>query len=232
MTIHFKRQFALSCIAILAIAAISGSAAAQENRQRVRGIVLSIAADMKSFTVVDRGGTLVPVNVSSTTQYQNGQVRMNDVVKFGVDIRVQIGADGTAERVLSRGMVDQIEFEQLQPFMQCTDQEWAVLRPKIDRVRELIRQADGDVSDPNDNNNGDNSGPQRPQHNTVHDLQRNLQSTFFDQNATVEKLNVNLTSLRQARSKARADLVQARKELTELVTARQESLLVIMGILE
>jgi hypothetical protein len=232
MKIHSNLQIRSAWMALVVITAVSSSAIAQENRPRVRGIVLSIASDMKSFTVVDRGGTLVPVNVTSNTQYQNGQVRLNDVVKFGMDVRVQFAADGTAERVFSRGMADQIEFEQLQPFMQCTDQEWAVLRPKIDRVRELIRQADGDVSDPNDNNNGDNSAPQRPQHNGVHDLQRTLQATFFDQNATVEKLNVNLTSLRQARTKARADLAQARKELTELVTARQESLLVIMGILE
>jgi len=234
MRIHLNWRVRLASISMLLIALLPNSAMAQENRPRVRGIVLSIAADKKSFTVVDRGGALVPVNITSTTTYQgNGEARLNDVVKFGMDVRVLLAADGSAERVFSRGMADQIEFEQLQPFMQCTDAEWALLRPKIDRIRTLIRLADGDVGDQNgDNNNGENSAPQRPQHNPVHELQRTLQNTFFDQSATVEKLNVNLMSLRQARAKARADLVEARKELIELVTARQESLLVIMGILE
>ncbi len=43
---------------------------------------------------------------------------------------------------------------------------------------------------------------------------------------------VKLTALRDAQEKARQELVDARKKLSEILTLRQEALLVLRGLLE
>ena len=59
-----------------------------------------------------------------------------------------------------------------------------------------------------------------------------LQAVLDDPNSSPEQIKARLDSLRQAKSDAREQLVQARKELIDVLTQRQEALLVQRGLLE
>ena len=68
--------------------------------------------------------------------------------------------------------------------------------------------------------------------NPVRDLRQRLESAYFDQSIPADELHAQLNALREARAKTRVELASARTELTEVLTARQEVLLVVAGVLE
>ena len=53
-----------------------------------------------------------------------------------------------------------------------------------------------------------------------------------NKDAAPETIAKKLTSLREARDKARKDVADAQKELKEVLTQRQEAVLVMNGMLE
>jgi hypothetical protein len=61
---------------------------------------------------------------------------------------------------------------------------------------------------------------------------RNLVDAVNSPDSKPEDVKAALQAVRVARSKARAELAKARDELQQLVTPKQEALLVTMGILE
>jgi hypothetical protein len=59
-----------------------------------------------------------------------------------------------------------------------------------------------------------------------------LQTTLADKSATPDDIKAKLTALRDAKTKGKATLVKAQDDLRELLTARQEAVLVGMSMLE
>jgi chromosome segregation ATPase len=59
-----------------------------------------------------------------------------------------------------------------------------------------------------------------------------LQTLLEDKNATSDEIKAKLSVLRKAREAAKQELAQAQRELRELLTLRQEAMLVVMGLLE
>jgi Spy/CpxP family protein refolding chaperone len=59
-----------------------------------------------------------------------------------------------------------------------------------------------------------------------------LADTLDNKDAKPDEIKAKLTALRDARAKAREELTKARKDLTDLLTQRQEAVLVQFGILE
>jgi hypothetical protein len=59
-----------------------------------------------------------------------------------------------------------------------------------------------------------------------------LTETLNNTSASTEQIAAKLTALRQAREKAASDLAAARKDLKDVLTARQEALLVTMNYLD
>jgi hypothetical protein len=75
-------------------------------------------------------------------------------------------------------------------------------------------------------------GPGGPQDDSpVAQKARDLQQSI-ENNAGADEIKAKLTALREARTKAREQLTQAQGELKELLTAKQEAALVVMGMLE
>jgi hypothetical protein len=62
--------------------------------------------------------------------------------------------------------------------------------------------------------------------------QADLRAALDDKSTSPEEINKRLAALREAREKARADRTAAQKELKEVLSARQEAVLVSMGMLE
>jgi hypothetical protein len=53
-----------------------------------------------------------------------------------------------------------------------------------------------------------------------------------DEGAKPEEIKAKLTALRAAKEQARQDLVKARQDLRQLMTLRQEAVLVLNGLLD
>lgn len=227
---HMRYQF-LVMLASLGLWAEIASGQNQNNNngaQQFRGIVTGGADDLKSFTMIDRQGNILKIPVGPGTAYDSNRQAVNfaGAIVYGMEIRGTYAPDGSAATVSARGQATEIEDEQLQAFMGASEDEWVVLKPKIDRVQTLL-----DTLDP-DSGGGNNSGGNQGQRNALVEAKRALQSSFFNPMISPGQLRTTLSSMRQERSRAQSELTQVRAQLQNLVTTRQEVLLVMMGILE
>ena len=139
------------------------------------------------------------------------------------------------------------QFDQrLKDQLGVSDDEWNALQPRIDKVRQLQRDAstrgprnaNGRNGRGNRNRNQDqnansnsNSNPDRPT-SEVQQKAQALQQLLDSKDASQDAIKAAVTDFRQARAKARGDLKKAQDDLRDLLTARQESVLVMAGLLE
>ena len=118
--------------------------------------------------------------------------------------------------------------------MKITDEEeWAVIKPRLSKVFKL-----------SDNNNGmanvmrsmfrRNFGGANAKKSTepVQIATDELQDTLDKEAPTNAEIQAKLTALRGAREKNRQALITAQQELKEILTLKQEALLVMAGMLE
>jgi hypothetical protein len=131
------------------------------------------------------------------------------------------------------------------------DQEWKVLGPRIQHVQQLQHEAsargmmfgprpfpppggpDGAPPPAGAPNLDNGQRPDvEPPRSAVQESAADLQDALGDKDATAGEIKARLIALREARIKARAALTQAQDELRELLTARQEAVLVSLGVLE
>lgn len=139
--------------------------------------------------------------------------------------------------------------QRMKEMLGATDEEWAVLAPKVEKVTTLSAQAaagrgggmgmlfrgggggdrGGDRGDRGDRGGrgGFFGGGDSPVAQRTRELQEAIRN-----NATAEEIKTKLAAVRDARSKAKAELTQAQQELRELLTVKQEATLVTMGMLE
>jgi flagellar motility protein MotE (MotC chaperone) len=66
----------------------------------------------------------------------------------------------------------------------------------------------------------------------VEKLQQELQTTLEDTSATPDTIKQQLTKLRAAKEKAKQELAKAQQDLRQVLTLRQEAVLVLMGLLD
>ena len=119
----------------------------------------------------------------------------------------------------------------------ATDEEWKVLQPKLDKVQTAQRNSRGGFGmsfGGRGGRGGDRDRDRGSDENTspVQKAQRELGQALENKDTPAEEITKKLTALREARDKGRAELQAAQKELKEVLTARQEAVLVSMGMLE
>lgn len=128
--------------------------------------------------------------------------------------------------------------ERMKETLGASDEEWAVLQPKIEKINELRmpmatgmmfggfgmrgRGGDGDG----------NRGPRAGFGGEPAPEAAALQEALDNQNTSAESLQEKLDAFRKAAADREAKLKEAREELRELVTPRQEALLVLNGTLD
>ena len=101
-----------------------------------------------------------------------------------------------------------------------SDQEWAVIKPRIEAVYDIVHPAAHSVRG--------NTRPMTPVDQKKSDLRK-----LLDENGTTpEQIKAGLTALRAANEKVRQDLAKARQDLRQLLTVRQEATLVLSGLLD
>jgi chromosome segregation ATPase len=104
--------------------------------------------------------------------------------------------------------------------LDLSDQEWTVVKPRIEAVYNLVhpqpRMRAG-------------AGPEMSE---VDRIRRELRELLENRDAPASQIKTRLTSLRAAKEKANQELAQARQDLRQLMTLRQEAVLVLGGLLE
>ena len=154
----------------------------------------------------------------------------------------QQGPGGQFDPERIRQMMEQ----RLQETLGATDQEWTLLRPRVMKVSELNQDlqsgarglmmllGSGGFGGGPGGRLGQFLGANRfdgQELSDVQKIQQELKKTLENTSSTSEQLKKQLTKLRSAKEKTKQELAKAQQELRQIVTIRQEAMLVLMGIL-
>ena len=148
-----------------------------------------------------------------------------------------------------RGNFDPAQFQQramerIKEQLGATDDEWKVIQPKVEKVMTAQRESrsggfgfggfggGGRGGAGGGGGGGGGGGADRQPTTAVGKASQDLRTTLEDKNAAPETISKKLATLREAREKARKDVADAQKDLKEILTQRQEAVLVINGMLE
>jgi len=158
------------------------------------------------------------------------------------------GMQGPGGRQFDPARMRQMMEQRLQEALGATDTEWKVLGPRVIKVQELSRQVNaggrGMMMFGRGRGQGGPGGPQggpggqRGPRGTnreltdVEKIQQALQTTLEDTSATPDTIKQQLTQLRAAKERAKQDLAKAQQDLRQVLTLRQEAVLVLMGLLD
>ncbi|HUU90748.1 MAG TPA: hypothetical protein VM238_06010 [Phycisphaerae bacterium] len=133
--------------------------------------------------------------------------------------------------------------DQMRERLGATEDEWKVLLPRIEKVTNLMRQGRGGFGGmlsmfgrgDRGRGGGDDRRPEGQPEREQSDVEMKtdaLRSLLEDETSSAGSIKAALDALRKARQKSQDELALARKELREVVTARQEAQLVLTGLLD
>lgn len=131
--------------------------------------------------------------------------------------------------------------DRLKAQLGVTDDEYKALQPKIEAVMTAQRATRGGFGGFGGRNRGGQGGnggttatpdPNAPPPTPTQAATQALQATLDNKDAKPEEIKEKLTALRDARAKAKEELAKAQADLKELLTQRQEAVLVNMGLLD
>jgi hypothetical protein len=125
--------------------------------------------------------------------------------------------------------------------MGATDEEWKALEPRIQKVMAAQRDArtggfngfgGGRGGRGGGGGGGGGGGDANANPSPVREARRAVQAAIDDGNTSPQDLAAKLKAYRDARDKAREDLTSAQKELKELLSQKQEAVLLMSGMIE
>jgi hypothetical protein len=142
-------------------------------------------------------------------------------------------------RAQNRGNFDPAQFRQqrldrIKEQLGASEDEWKVLQPKLEKVFDAQRQTFagfGGGRGRGPGGGGGGGGDNQPQ-TPIAKASADLRTTLENKDAPADEIAKKLAALREAREKARSELTAAQKELKEVLTQRQEAVLVTNGMLE
>jgi hypothetical protein len=128
--------------------------------------------------------------------------------------------------------------DQLKTDLGATDDEFAAIQPKIEKVQQMQREAmmaqfgfgrggRGRGGQGGGGNGGGNAEP-----SAVQTASEDLKKTLDNKDATPDEIKTKLQALRDAKKAEKEDLSKAEDDLKSVLTARQEAVMVQHGILE
>ena len=148
----------------------------------------------------------------------------------------------------------------MKELLKATDEEYAVLKPRIEKLQQMQRANDtrrvgfamlmsgtsnwrtrgsnpGDSQRrPNDGGGDNNRRSGSPFGDTpdspVYQKSQELQAALEAKEAPADALKTKLAELRAVRQQSRVEMAKMQEDLRQLCSIRQESVLVMMGILE
>lgn len=117
-----------------------------------------------------------------------------------------------------RAMDRQRAIDEFRSKLGLADPEWAVVKPRIEAVYDLMHPP-----------LGMKAGRQKIE---VEQKSAELQELLNSKEPQTGQIQARLTALRSAREKAKQELAEARTNLCQLMTLRQEAVLVLNGLME
>jgi len=140
-----------------------------------------------------------------------------------------------------RGNFDPAQFRQqymdrIKQSLGATDEEWAAISPKLQKVMDAQRDSRGSRGGYSRRRGSDQSSTQPQstdqQQSEVAKASAELRAALDKKDTPSGEIDAKLKALRDAKEKAKAQTAQAQKELKEILTHRQEAVLVNMGMLD
>ncbi len=114
----------------------------------------------------------------------------------------------------------QMAFDNLKNQLQVSDEEWSVIKPRLQVVYDLVRPMPS-------------FGPEIAQPaSPVDQRKRDLREILSNKDAPADQIKAKLTALRSAQLAAAQELTKARQDLRQIMTLRQEATLVLNGLLD
>jgi hypothetical protein len=101
-----------------------------------------------------------------------------------------------------------------------SEKEWSVVKPRLQTVYDLVHP------------NPPMPGRNEPAKGEVEQISRALRELLRDQAAPPDQIKAGLVALRAARERRAQELTKARQNLRQLMTLRQEAVLVLNGLLD
>lgn len=134
------------------------------------------------------------------------------------------------------GQMQRMMDKRLKELLECGDEEWTVIEPKVLKVLTLSSQSRGfnmGMIFRRSNNQGNTPANRmdRPFRNQGDESLTALQELLENKEATASQIKEQVDEVRKAREKSEQELAMARKELRELLTVRQEAILISIGLL-
>lgn len=130
--------------------------------------------------------------------------------------------------------------EMMKERLSVGEDEWKVIQPRIQNIMQAQMQSRGGMmamfggrgrGGPGGGGGQGGPGGDMPQSEVVKAAQE-LSTVLETKDSKPEDVKAKLTALRQARDKARQEITKAQGELREIVTPRQEAVLVMMNVLD
>lgn len=115
-----------------------------------------------------------------------------------------------------------------------SDEEWGIIKPKLEKVLEarFTQMVSGFGGFGRGRGGPEGGGEEREPRNDVERASRDLRRTLDESSATPETIAAKLQAVRDARAKAQAEVKATQEDLKSVLTARQEAVLVVNGMLE
>jgi len=110
--------------------------------------------------------------------------------------------------------------EDLKGQLEISDKEWAVVKPRVEKVYNLVHPLPQM-----------GAGSEQPR-TEVDKTSSELRELLRNESAAADQIKAKLAALRAAKQKAAQDLVTARQSLRQLMSLRQEAQLVLNGLLD
>jgi hypothetical protein len=147
------------------------------------------------------------------------------------------GGGGRGGRNFDPAQMRQRMMDNLKNQLGSTDDEFAAIEPKLTKVMDIeqdLRSGNrGGFGGYGGRRGGGGGGNNAPAPTTpVAIAVKALQDVIDNKDSKPEDIKPKMDALRDAKTKAHTDLTAAQKELSEVLTQRQEAVLVLAGILE
>ncbi len=111
-------------------------------------------------------------------------------------------------------------FDSLKRQLRLSEKEWTVIQPRLQAVYDLVHPQPPMV------------GPNEPAKTEVEQRSRELRELLRDEKVEAGQIKARLTALRAAKERTVQELIKARQSLRQILTLRQEAILVLNGLLD
>jgi len=151
---------------------------------------------------------------------KEAQDRMEEFKAFGE--RMQNASPEERMRLMQEQRVQQHQkaIEDLKGQLEISDKEWPVVKPRVEKVYNLVHPL-----------RSMGAGSEQPR-TEVDKASSELRELLRNESAAADQIRAKLAALRAAKQKAAQELVTARQSLRQLMSLRQEALLVLNGLLD